>query len=262
MRKYMIFLPIFIFIIVGCGNRDSEDSNGNTGSSGGQDNVLPDPVIEEEIIPIYDLAEYMFPEFDQNNLYQESVSEKLTDSVSAKYIDIYEPTYYDNSYINIDNNISLVIDGVYEYDYRIEYDTITIIDLLNSEDFIINRIVEIGDNINEDSKTDVINGLNELSTYTCSINNYWEQKIIDKNPNLIYTDVIEKYCTKEYDSYGTLYHRYTQISGIVTETYLYAKGVGLIASTIEDCQSITLGTDPDNYSCLKTETLLISQKPL
>ncbi len=254
MRNYMIFLPIFVFLVVGCGNRDS-------GDSGGGQNIVPEVPVVVEPIPTYDLVEYMFPELNQSNFYQESIFEKIGQSRGAKYADLNQTIYYDKSYTTIDSIIELVIDGVYEYDYEIEYDIITTVDLLNSETSFIDRVVEIGDTITNSTRTDVINGLDNVSSYVCVIDNYLDEKMIDNNPNAIYFDVIEKICTKTYYANGTIYDIDTIISGTVTESYFYAKGVGLISSVVDDCKSITLGTTAPTYNCLKTEATLIYEKP-
>jgi len=247
-KNNIMFLMIFVFMMIGCENRDS-----NTTPS---QNVTPKE--EVIIIPTYDLSEYIFPDINQSNFYQENMFEKS--DISARYRDSNETLYYDDSYTTTSSLVELVKDGIHEFDYLVEADTITSLDLFTNKSSLINRVVQVGDVITDELTDEIIDGLDNVSEYICTIDKYIDTKMTDNNTKSIYTDVLQKSCIKTYYASGTVYKKDIKIEGTTEEVYFYARGVGLISSTTEDCQKSTFDSSLPTYSCVKREANLIYQK--
>ena len=243
MKKLIIFIPFLAFIFIGCSDRETTPVQ---------------PIEQEEIIPTYDMAQYVVPDINVSNLYQQKEFEKS--DIDARYRESNVTNYFDETYEVFSDIVKINIDNEYEFDYIISgVDDIILHDILTDERYITTRVVSVRDVVASDIEEGVVNGLDSISDYECTILQYLEDYIVDNNT--LYSDVIHKRCTKIYTAEGDIYDINTYIEGTSNESYYYAKGIGLVSSTIEDCKSVTMGTNPPSDSCLKTETNIVYIKP-
>jgi len=245
-KNNIMFLMIFVFMMIGCENRDNSSPNQNVTQQ------------QEIVVPTYDLSEYIFPDINQSNLYKEDMFEKI--DIGARYRDSNETLYYDDTYTTTSSLVEVVKDGVHEFDYLIEEDTITSLDLFTNTSSLIDRVVKVGDVINDDLTSGVEDGLDTVTEYICTIERYLDTKMADNNTKAIYTDVLEKSCIKTYYASGTVFNKNIEVEGTTEEVYFYARGVGLISSTTEDCQQSTFDSSLPTYNCKKRVSSLIYQK--